>query len=189
MYPNFTSNFFMSKNIFFCVIFILLSLYSAVAQNDATASLKDFQNLIGCWQGSLNYAGTIIRKPFSTTAGLIVKQAGNSDTLLFVNLYTKNAYENVTDTITISIDGRRVNNDTIKSKRYTNEGSIEIITEAQGFDHDNNKAAIVRKTYTIGKRFYTYKKQVQPEGETDWLDSEEFKYECKSCEKLKTIYN
>ena len=71
--------------------------------------------------------------------------------------------------------------DSIKSKRLTKEGNIEITTEASGFDRDSNKATIIRQTYTIGKNTYTYKKQVKLEGQADWLERQEFKYESRPC--------
>ncbi len=164
-------------------MFVILAISLVVAQKSATNSKKDFKNLIGCWQGTLNYSGTLIRKPYTTTAELVVKQIGNSDKFEFLNIYTKDPGDKSCDTITISKDGRKLNDETIISKRCTGEGNVEIITEVSGFDHDNNKAAIVRQTYTIGTDLYIYKKQVQLEGQADWLERQEFKYISKPCVK------
>lgn len=173
----------MNKKIFAISIFVLLDLTNVVAQKSATVSLKEFKCLIGCWQGTLNYSGTIIRKPYTTTAELVVKQILASNKFEFINIYTKDPKENVADTITVSGDGRKLNEGNVKSKQYTKDGNIEIITEALGFDHDNNKAALVRQTYTIGKKLYNYKKQVQVEGQEDWLDRQEFTYSRKPCQR------
>jgi hypothetical protein len=100
---------------------------------------------------------------------------------LFVHVYSEDPRENVSDTITISKDGKKLNQERIKVKRYSAGGDLEIITEAAGFDHDNNKAAIVRKTYIVGKKRYNYKKQVQLQGEEEWLDREDFFYSCTPC--------
>lgn len=170
----------MNKKIFFTFIFVMLTCYAVVAQKDVTISPKVFKHLIGCWQGTLNYSGTIIRKPYTTTAELIVTQKGTSPAFELLHIYTKDANK-VADTITISKDGSKLNNETIKSKRCTPGGDLEIITEFPGFDHDNNRAAIVRQIYTIGKQRYTYKKQVQLSGQTDWLDRQESIYIRTSC--------
>ncbi|CAA9540944.1 MAG: hypothetical protein AVDCRST_MAG96-4296 [uncultured Segetibacter sp.] len=167
--------------VFFASIFAILTIYSVVAQKVAVISAVDLKNLNGCWQGTLNYSGTIIRKPYTTTAELVVKQIGNSNNFEFSHIYTKDPGENVVDTVRLSRDGRKLNDGTIKSKRNTSGGNVEIITEVLGFDHDNNKAAIIRQTYSIGKRFYIYKKQVQLAGQIDWLDRQEFKYISKPC--------
>jgi hypothetical protein len=171
----------MNKKIFSTVILVIFTCYSVFAQKDPIISTAALKNLIGCWQGTLNYSGTIIRKPYTTTAELVVKQIGASSSFEFLHIYTKDPGEKVADTITISKDGRKLNNGTITSERYTSEGNLEIITEFAGFDHDNNKAAIIRQTYTIGEQFYTYKKQVQLEGQTDWLERQEFLYARKAC--------
>jgi len=171
----------MNKKIFFTITVVMLTSCSVIAQKSVAISPAAFKNLTGCWQGTLNYSGTMIRKPYTTTAELLIKQIGKSSKFEFLHAYTKDPSDNVADTITISKDGKKLNHETIKSKQYTPEGNLEIITEVSGFDHDNNKAAIVRQTYTIGKQLYTYKKEVQPEGQTDWLERHKFSYVRKLC--------
>ncbi|MEO7768252.1 MAG: hypothetical protein ABIS01_12530 [Ferruginibacter sp.] len=169
------------QKIFSTLIFLMLTIYSAGAQNRTSISPVVFKNLTGCWQGRLNYSGTVIRKPYSTPAELVIKQTGMPGKFEFLNIYTKDPNENVPDTITISNDGRKINDATIKSNQTTPDGNLKIVAEVLGFDHDNNKAAIIRHTYTIGKNIYTYKKETQPEGQTDWLEKQEFKYVRKPC--------
>src|SRR4051812_30882771 len=172
----------MHKKLLVTSIFIILAIYFVTGQKRAATLSKEFKNLIGCWQGTLNYSGTIIRKPYSTNAEVIVKRVGKSHRKFeFLHIYTKDPKDNAADTITISEDGRKLNNAMIKSKRYTPEEDLEVITEALGFDHDNDKAAIVKQTYTLGKGSYSYKKQVQLEGQADWLDRLEFKYTSRPC--------
>ncbi len=171
----------MNKKKFFTPLLVILFCLSAAAQKNATVSAKAFQNLIGCWQGTLNYSGTIIRKPFTTPAELIVKQIGTSNQFVFLHIYAKDSNQKVADTLIISNDGKKINNATITSKQCTPEGNVEIITEFSGFDHDNNKAAVIKQTYTIGKQLYIYKKEVQLEGQTDWLDRQDFEYKRKAC--------
>jgi hypothetical protein len=124
----------------------------------------------------------MIRKPYTTTAELVVSQIGNSDILQLLNIYSKDPNDYKADTITVSKNGRKLNHEKIKSKQYTKTGALEIITEVPGFD-DDNKAVIVRNIYTIGKQLYTYKKQVKPEGQTEWLEMQEFVYVRKPCKK------
>jgi hypothetical protein len=171
----------MYKKLFFTSILAIVVMGSVSAQKAVTISAKELKSFIGCWQGTLNYSGTMIRKPFVTTAELVVKQLAKVNQFQFLHIYTKDPKENVADTITISKDGKKLNNGVIKSKRYTSEGDLEIITEVSGFDHDNNKPSIVRQTYRIGKKLYTYKKQVKLQGQEDWLDREDFNYSSKPC--------
>lgn len=172
----------MNKMIASTAIVVMLTCCTVVAQKGPTISPDTFKNLIGCWQGTLNYSGTVIRKPYTTTATLIVKQIDTSSAFELLHVYTQEEPdEEVADTITIAKDGSKINNGTITSTQYTTDGNLEIITEFPGFDHDNNKAAIIRQTYTIGKQQFTYKKDVRLEGQTEWLERQEFTYIRKAC--------
>jgi hypothetical protein len=171
----------MRSKLFYISVLFLLTFYSATGQKDTTISPATLKQLTGCWHGTLNYSGTIIRKPYTTTAELIVKQIGTSSKFEFLHIYTQNPNENIADTFTISADGKELNNENIISGRCTADGNLEIVTASQGFDHDNNKAAIIRQTYTIGKQHYSYKKEIQLEGQTDWLTRQDFTYVRKAC--------
>jgi len=172
------------KLIFTCVL-ILVASRILTAQKGVTVSPAELKKWVGCWNGIQNYSGTIIRKPFSTKAQLVVKQLTNLNSFQFLHIYTKDPNENVADTITISKDGRKLNGGLIKSKRLTKEGELEIVTEVPGFDHDYNKKAVVRQTYSVSKNSYRFKKQVQLQGQADWLDREEFNYEPVPCDDEK----
>jgi hypothetical protein len=93
-----------------------------------------------------------------------------------LHIYPQASNEQRADTLSISEDGKALNKASITSKRRTPDGNLEIITAMAGFDQDNNKAAIIKQTYTIGKELYTYKQQVQLNGEKEWLDRREFIY-------------
>ncbi len=177
------------KNAFTASLFLTFLSYSAVAQKHFTISPEDLKNLIGCWRGNLNYSGTIIRKPYKTTAELVVKQISKFK-FTFLKIYSKQPGDSSLDTITISGDGRKFKDETIKSKRHTSNSNLEIITEELGFDHDYNKSAILRTTYTIGKNIYTYTKEVQLEGQADWKEREQDKFLAKpcTCEKINTAH-
>jgi len=171
----------MIRKILYTATLALLTCYTVIAQKDTTMLPAAFKQLIGCWQGTLNYSGTIIRKPYTTTATLIVKQIGRSCQFEFLHIYTQNPNDKSADTLTISTDSSKLNNARVTSMHSTPEGNIIIITEAPGFEHDYNKAAIIRQTYTIGKQHYNYKKEIQPEGQTEWLESAEFTYVRTGC--------
>ncbi len=167
------------KKLILTFFFVILIIPLAVAQQGLTISSREFKNLIGCWQGTLKYAGTMIRKPYTTTTGLVVKQTGTSNKFEFVNVYTKDPNENTFDTITISKDGRKINGAIIKSKRYSG-GELKLTAEGTGID-DNNKVAILRYTYTIGKSSYSYKKDIKQEGQSGWVETQESRYVRSNC--------
>src|SRR4051812_35187726 len=120
----------MNTKIFFTLIVALLTCYTVVAQKDTANLPAAFKQLTGCWQGTLNYSGTIIRKPYSTTAELIIRQIDTSYKFRFLHIYTKDTNDKSADTLTISTDGGKINNENITVKRYTPEGNLEIIIES-----------------------------------------------------------
>jgi hypothetical protein len=173
----------MNKKILVAFFFTTLTIFATVGQRSTGITPSTFKTLLGCWQGTLHYSGTMIRKPYTTTAELVVSQIGKSHKFTFLHNYTKDTNDYKADTISISNNGRKLNDQRIKSKQYTNTGTLKVVTEVAGFDDDNNKAVIVRGIYTIGKQLYTYKRQVKPEGQTEWLERQEFVYKRKPCRK------
>ena len=170
----------MNFNKLFCSLLGLIIFNAGFAQKGFRIAPKEIKNLIGCWQGTLNYNGTLIRKPHVASSGLVIKQIGSSKKFDCLNIYTKEPSENVSDTLVISNDGRKLNGVLIVSKKHTVKG-VEIITEASGFDKENNKTAKFRYIYLIGRNNYTYKKVVQVSGQADWIEREEFMYVRKAC--------
>jgi hypothetical protein len=175
----------MSRKLTFACLSVFVTGCFVSAQKGTVVSANEFKNWVGCWNGTQNYNGTIIRKPFSTNARLVVKQLTDPHSFQFLHIYTKDPHENVADTITVSKDGRKLNGGAIKSKRLTKEGMLEIVTEFAGFDKDYNKTAIVRQTFWVSKNDYRFKKQVQLQGEADWLDREEFDFIKAPCEEIR----
>ena len=161
----------------------MLLVQHATAQKTTVVSSRDLQSLVGCWQGTLNYSGTIVRKPYSTTATLHVTQAGNSNQFKLNHVYTKDPNDQTTDTITISSDGKKMNGAAVKSKRIINPGNIEITTELPGFDSDHNKVALIKRVYDISNNAFSVRKYVLVEGQTEWQEREEFIYVRKSCDE------
>ena len=153
------------------------------AQKTSVVSSHDIKSLVGCWQGTLNYSGTIVRKPYSTTATLHITQGGNPSQFKLLHIYTKDPHDQTTDTITISTDGKKMNGAAVKSKQIISSGNIEITTEFPGFDSDHNKAALIRRVYDISNNAYSIRKYVLVEGQSEWQEREEFIYARKSCEE------
>src|SRR3954468_119439 len=120
----------MIRKILCTAILALLTCYAVVAQKDTTMLPAAFKQLVGCWQGTLNYSGTIIRKPYSTTAALVVKQIGMSCQFEFLHIYGNDPNDKLADTLTIATDSSLLNHAPVTSRQYTPEGNLVIITES-----------------------------------------------------------
>ena len=170
------------KKIFNLAVLAMLIVHGVIAQQSPVVAALDLKNLVGCWQGTLKYSGTIVRKPYSTTATLIVKQAAGSNQFDLLHIYTKEPGDQSRDTLIISPDGKKMNGAHVKSKRTIEEG-VEIITQVAGFDNDHNKAALLKYIYILRDNSYSVKKQVQLEGQSVWQERQEFNYTRKPCEE------
>jgi len=96
--------------------------------------------------------------------------------LFFSNSYPDEPKANSADTITISGNGKMINKERVRSKKKLDNGKLEIITEINGVDGNDNKPAIIRTTYTVGKNTYTNIKEIQFTGQNEWIKRHEYSY-------------
>ena len=169
------------KKVILVPILVTLIIYSCPAQKPPSVAIQDLKVLTGCWQGSLTYLDYTTNKPFTMSANLVIKQIGRSGKFIFSNIYPKEPNANSADTIIIATDGRKINDETVRSIRRKDDGNLEIITEVAGVDGNDNKPATLRYTYTIGKQIYIHRKDVQFIGQPDFIKRHEYTYSSKSC--------
>jgi hypothetical protein len=153
-----------------------LSFSYAVSSSDSTVIPKDFKNMVGCWNGTLTYLDYSTNKPFSMPANMIVKDFKRSKNITYSLIYPKEPRANSYDTLFISKDGRFVNKEAISTRNRLHKDSIEIVTEMSGIDGNDNKTAIIRHTYLLGKNTYTVRKEVRFQGQTQWILRNEYKF-------------
>lgn len=108
-------------------------------------------------------------------ANISVKQIGKNK-LTFLNTYPNEPKANSADTITISRDGKMVNEEVVKSVRKLDDGITVIVTEYLSVDGNDNKSALIRHIYTVGKKIFTKRKEVQFVGQNEWLKRHEYSY-------------
>lgn len=165
----------MKYRILFSLIYCL-SFYPSYSNSDSTIKPKDFKNLVGCWKGSLTYLDYTSNKPFSMPANIIVKDFKTNNNIICSFIYPEEPGANAPDTIFITKNGRYLNNEEIKTKKKFKRDSLEILTETEGIDGNDNKAAKIRHTYTLGRNTYSIKKEVQFIGQSQWIIRNEYKF-------------
>lgn len=158
----------MKNRIVLCLSCCLSSIFS-LAYSDSTIAANDFKNLIGCWNGSLTYLDYSTNKPFSMPANIIARDFKRNNKIVFSLIYPKEPGANSSDTIFISNNGRILNGEVIKLIKRFNRDSIEIVTEAAGIDGNDNKEALFRHTYILGKNTYSTQKEVLFIGQNNWI--------------------
>lgn len=154
------------------IVITFLFSFENYAQNTITPD--DLKPLLGEWTGSLTYIDYSSNKPFTMPANLMVKQGKNeNEFLLFIN-YPNEPNANSTDKIKISKNGSQINNNSVQSKQRLSDEKVEIITE--NFGKDNNKKALIRNIYILGKTQFVIRKEVKFENSDEWLMRNEYSY-------------
>jgi hypothetical protein len=164
------------KSIKFILVLLISStlINISLAQTSTKTPVKNFKKLLGSWQGTLTYLDYSSGKPYTMPADLEVKRIGKTNKFIFSDIYPNEKSANSVDTV--SIDGKYINNELIKSRRKLPNGDVEIITEEYGKDGNDNKPATFRNTYTLGNTIYKKRKDVQFNGETQWINRHEYSY-------------
>lgn len=156
------------------VVMMLVSCYSLSAQQQI--SIKDFQPLIGSWQGHLTYLDYTTNTPYTMSANIDIEQLGRSNRFLFSHSFPNEPKANWTDTISISADGTMLNNEKIMSREILPDGSLLLTTEVPGIDGNEKKEALLKYSYTISNSGYTKRKDVLFTGTTSWVNRHQYTY-------------
>lgn len=156
-------------------VLLMLSL-SSFAQQNPKVDAKDFQTIVGSWQGSLTYLDYTSGKPYTMPANVDVEQLGRTNRFTFSNSFPKEPNANWTDTVTIAADGLMIDKEKITSKQLLPDGNLQIVTEEMGVDGNDRKAALLRHTYTVGRDVFIKRKDVLFTGTTKWINRHEYKY-------------
>ncbi|WP_025743513.1 hypothetical protein [Aquimarina pacifica] len=146
--------------------------FRSAAQDKVTPD--DLRVLLGEWSGTLTYIDYSSNKPFSMPADLIVDQGKDEYQLQLTNKYPNESSANSKEKITIAKNGMQINKVDIKSREELPEGQVKIIVEYKGKDNDKN--ALIKKVYIIGKTQLVIRKEVKFDNSITWLTRSEYKY-------------
>ncbi len=133
----------------------------------------DFSDLVSKnWVGTLSYLdyGTqdLVKIP---TELIVLPSLTIKGAYTWITKYPKEPSHNSKDTIIISKDGSDVDGEMVKSRSILADGTLKFLTEKPG--NDNNKKAVFRFTYLIGKKQFIRKKEVRYLGENNWFTRNE----------------
>ncbi len=160
----------------FAVFVSLIWLQTSLAQTSARVTKKDFKDLQGQWQGSLTYLDYSTNTPYTMPANLEIKQIGIPNHFLFLNSYPNEPKANATDTIILSEDFQKINEETVTSRNKLMDGNLVIITEVKGTDGNDHQPAILKNTYILGKNIFIKRKDIQFIGQSEWIKRHEYSY-------------
>jgi hypothetical protein len=144
------------------------------AQSPAAVSVKDFAIAAGPWKGKLTYLDYTSGKPYTMPANITLRILADNSSIELAFVYPDEPKANGKDTLFISGNGSMLNKAKIISKKLLPDGSIQIITDINGKDGNDNKSAILRHIYTIGKNNFSNRKEVKFEGADQWIMRNEY---------------
>lgn len=162
------------KKIFYCVA--LMIAINLNAQPKASFTKEDAALLSGSWKGSLTYLDYKSGKPYTMPANTLINSIKGMNSLLIEMIYPDEPKANSSDTLVINEERTKFGDAIIISRKIFADGSVQIITEINGKDGNDNKNALLRKTYTFNKNSFTNRKEVQFEGTTEWIKRHEYSY-------------
>lgn len=140
-----------------------------------SVSVKDFKPAYGKWTGTITYLDYSSGKPFTMPANVTIsKNKKETNQLIFAFEYPNEPKANGNDTLIISADGMMIDDENVVSKE-SKDGTLQIISEKNGVDGNDDKKALIRHIYTISKKFFIKRKEVKFEGEDKFIMRNEFK--------------
>ncbi|TDH26618.1 hypothetical protein EXU57_11050 [Segetibacter sp. 3557_3] len=155
----------------------LLSCLDVIAQIEPRVSPKDLTKLIGDWKGTLTYLGYSTNKPFSMEANLKVLKGDRSNTFLFYNIYPYEPQANSIDTLLLSKEGKRFADEDVTSKKKLRDGRLEVMTQIEGRDGNENNKATIRHIYLISSADFSKSKWVRFDGAQNWIKRNEYLFQ------------
>ena len=158
------------------ILVFILNITMVFTQTDITISANDFDPLTGDWYGNLTYLDYSSNKPYTMPADLSISKIENENKLVMKSIYPDEPNANSTDTLVISPDGTMIDKETVTSVKQVDNGLTEVLTEYSGKDGNDNKPAIIRHTYRFNKDNFTISKDVQFEGESNWINRHVYSY-------------
>lgn len=138
--------------------------------------IKDLQNLTGAqWTGTLSYLDYGKNTKVSIPSNLTVTQSkDNKSSWIFEYQYPDEPKANSKEIVAITEDGKIFDGETVIERTNLADKTLRIVTEKSGTDND--KKALFRFTYLIGKTNFSIKKEVQYEGKTDFFVRNEYSW-------------
>lgn len=156
--------------------FVLLVLVSSSPLPAQRVKPADLHTLLGKWKGSLTYLDYKSGKPYTMPADLEVVAVDRKTQWEFSNIYPDEPEANDKDTLRLTDRGRMFDGESIKSKQRLPNGDLVLVTEVTGTDGNDDQAALIRHTYTIGKLVYEVKKEVRFVGTEQWVLRHTYRY-------------
>jgi len=146
-------------------------------QTEPSVSVYDFKPVLGNWKGTLTYLDYSSGKPYTMPANVSISiDTKNNNQIIFSYQYPNEPKSNGSDTLQIKSNGTMLDQATVSLKKINTDGSIQIETERNGIDGNDNKKAILKHVYLISSKQFINRKEVKFMGEQNWIKRNEYNF-------------
>lgn len=164
----------MKQSIFTFAFLLIIGFVTAQPKSSFTKS--DAALIAGVWKGRLTYLDYTSGKPFTMPANITINSINGTNNLLEKSEYPNEPKANGVDTMYILQNGLQINGASVTARTVSSDGTVKIVTEKKGRDGNDNKEAIIRKTYFISSSRLTILKEVKFVDGSDWITRNEYSY-------------
>jgi hypothetical protein len=160
----------------FLMLVLLVVLSSVCYSQKARVTANDLGQLSNStWTGELSYLDYSSNTKVSIRCNLLVTQSENDKTSwIFEYSYPDEPKANSKDTIKLTADGTTFDGETVIERSELDSGVLRIVTEKTG--KDNDRVALLRHTYLIGPSVFSIRKEVRPEGATEFFERHRYSW-------------
>jgi len=172
-----------TKRINFTILTLLISISVVIGQTETTSEKNKIEiqkdiakNLIGEWEGTLTYIDYNTNEPYSMPVELVIQSKRKDRKLILNYTYPNEPKANSKGKLVISKDRRFLNGKPIVSRSMTEDGIVQVVTEFEGKDGNDNKNALIKNFYTHGMDTFNIRKEVLFEGSKEWKMRNEYSF-------------
>lgn len=147
------------------------------AQDSVTVSAKDLLPMTGNWTGRLTYLDYSSGKEQSIAAKLGIQRVGDSDDFIFSFSYPDEPKANSSDTVSVHYYGTMVDEEVVQLKTRPCSDCLTLITEQFALDGNEQKPALIRRSYLATKTSLNIRKEVKYLDGAEWIQRNEYRLE------------
>ena len=157
--------------------FVLALLIVGLISTKEPAVIRgDLQMLTGAqWSGTLTYLDYRSNKRVSIPVKLTVRPNGEDKwSWVFEYNYPDEPKANSNEIVRLGKDGKTINDEVVVERTSLPDNTVRLVTEKKGTD--NNRAALIRFTYSLNARSFSIKKEVRYEDENQFFARNEYSW-------------
>ena len=159
------------------VLLVALVPFTFVFPQAPRARAEDFRGLAGArWTGTLVYLDYGRNKEVSIPSNLTVTQSPEDPAAwVFEYEYPDEPKANGKRAVTLGGGGATVDGGAVVERTSLDGGALRIVAERRG--KDNDRDALLRYTYLIGRSSFSIRKEVRPEGASEFFERNRYSWE------------